>query len=85
MQQQQQQFHETLRQYRMESGLSFDLLAERARTSTGYLYRLEHAKASRPGRNVTIRIGIALGLDIDHIDELLRAAGHLPLCADRPA
>jgi hypothetical protein len=43
---------------------------------------LEDGQAFRPGRNIAIRIAIGLGLDLDATEELLLAAGHLPLVRD---
>ena len=40
-----------------------------------YLHRLETGRASQPGRDILIRIGIGLGLDVEGLDELLMAAG----------
>ncbi len=45
----------------------------------GYLSKLENNIATRPGRNVLLRVSIGLGLDIDDTDELLMVAGHVPL------
>lgn len=77
-------FSDTLKSKREESGLSFDVLALRSRTSPAYLHRLERGTANRPGRNMVIRIGVSLGLDVDGIDELLTDAGHLPLVSTTP-
>ena len=73
------QFHETLRLYRAESGLSFQQLSQRAHVDVAYLHRLERGHATRPGRNVILRIALGLGLALEATDELLAAGGHLPL------
>ncbi len=72
-------FKDLLRLARLEQGLSFHQLAERAHVDVAYLHRLEDGQASRPGRNVAIRIAIGLGLDLEATEELLFASGHLPL------
>jgi transcriptional regulator with XRE-family HTH domain len=75
---------EVLRQARAEASLSYEALAARAQTSQAYLHRLEKGEAANPGRNLLIRLGIVLfGGNIDEIDELLRAAKHVPLRTDR--
>lgn len=76
------QFHKILRLYRAESGLSFHQLSERAHVDVAYLHRLEKGQATRPGRNVILRIGFGLGLTLEATDEILAAGGHLPLAPD---
>lgn len=72
-------FKDLLRLARLEQGLSFHQLAERSHVDVAYLHRLEDGQASRPGRNVAIRIAIGLGLDLEATEEFLRATGHLSL------
>jgi transcriptional regulator with XRE-family HTH domain len=72
-------FKDLLRLARLEQGLSFHQLAERPQVDVAYLHRLEDGQASRPGRNIAIRIAIGLGLDLDATEELLLASGHLSL------
>lgn len=72
-------FEDLLRFARLERGPPFHQLSERSRVDVAYLYRLEGGQASRPGRNVAIRIAIGLGFALEATDELLRAAGHLSL------
>ena len=72
-------FKDILLATRLEQGLSFHQLAERSRVDVAYLHRLETGQASRPGRNIAIRIAIGLGLDLDSTEDLLLAAGHLLL------
>jgi len=62
-----------------ESGLSYQQLAERSAVDVAYIHRLASGKAINPGRNVVIRLGIGLGLDVYGVDELLKATGQLPL------
>ncbi len=73
------QFYEILRLYRAESGLSFQQLSERSHVDVAYLHRLERGQATRPGRNVILRIAFGLGLDLEATDELLAGADQLPL------
>jgi len=70
---------EKLEQLRAESGLSYQLLSDRSQVDVAYLHRLETGRASRPSRDVLIRIGIGLGLDVTGLDELITVAGHWPL------
>lgn len=72
-------FKDLLRLARLEQGLSFHQLAERSQVDVAYLHRLEDGQATRPGRNIAIRIAIGLGLDLDATEELLIAADHIPL------
>jgi transcriptional regulator with XRE-family HTH domain len=77
-------FAALLRRDREEAGLSLEVLAQKVQTSPAYLFRLEKGTAANPGRNFTIRLGIALYRDdLDQIDLLLRATGHLPLITSR--
>jgi transcriptional regulator with XRE-family HTH domain len=77
-------FAALLRRDREESGMSLGLLALKMETSPAYLFRLEKGIAARPGRNFTIRLGLVLYLDdIERLDQLLVAAGHLPLITSR--
>ncbi len=77
-------FKDLLRFARLEQGLSFHQLAERSHVDVAYLHRLEDGRAARPGRNVTIRIAIGLGLNLDASEELLSAAGQLGLLPQLP-
>ena len=91
---------ETLRQFRERAGKSIPALAAETGIDRVYLYRLEKQEADwlnrplegglvkQPSRDLIIRIGVALDLDLDDMDELLMLAGYAPLCAvgrvDRP-
>jgi transcriptional regulator with XRE-family HTH domain len=73
-------FAALLRRDREEAGLSLEMLAHKVETSPAYLFRLEKGTSANPGRNFTIRLGIVLYRDdFDRLDQLLVAAGHLPL------
>ena len=69
----------SLRLLREASGLSYNGLGERAHIDAKYLYNLEAGKRCNPSRNVLIRIGVGLGLDVASLDELLVSAGHVGL------
>ncbi len=70
---------ELLKYRRAERAFSFHQLSELSCVDVAYLHRLENNIATRPGRNVLLRVSIGLGLDIDDTDELLMVAGHMPL------
>lgn len=72
-------FHTLLGERRSRAGLSFDVLAKRMGTSPAHLHRLEKGEVAKPGRDFIIRLGIALGDDVDGVNELLAAAGHQTL------
>jgi transcriptional regulator with XRE-family HTH domain len=76
---------EKLEQLRAESGLSYQHLSERCYVDVAYLHRLESGRASRPSRDVLIKIGVGLGLDIESLDDLIKLAGHWPLLRGQPA
>jgi len=71
-------FSEILKRRRLEGGLSFQSLGQRSRVDLAYLHRLENERATRPGRNIVIRIVIGLDLDLQETDHSLIIAGHLP-------
>jgi len=70
---------ELLKYWRAERAFTFRQLSDRSCVDVAYLHRLENNIATRPGRNVLLRVSIGLGLDIDDTDELLMVAGHVPL------
>jgi transcriptional regulator with XRE-family HTH domain len=72
-------FGEELKYWRAERSLTFRLLSERSYIDVGYLHRLENDHATQPSRNIVLRVAIGLGLDLDETNELLLAAGHVPL------
>lgn len=65
-----------LKQLRAAAGLSYQVLAERSYVDVKYLHDLETGKKARPSRDVLIRVGVGLGLELEDIDELLTVAGH---------
>lgn len=75
--------HERLRRLRAEAGLSYQQLSARSYVDVGYLHRLETGRAARSSRDVLIRTALGLGLSLEAADELIAAAGHLPLLPAR--
>ena len=71
-------FHELIEAARLRAGLSFEALSHRAWTTPSFSYRICTGRA-KPGRDIVIRLGVALNLDVETIDLLLRSAGHLGL------
>ena len=74
------------------SGLSLSALARRSWLDISYVSRLVHlpcdplnplhgdrAEVRRPSRDTVIRLGLAMQLSLDSMDELLLAAGYAPL------
>jgi hypothetical protein len=85
-------FSDILRRLFFRSGISLTLLSRRSWLDIGYVSRLisqDHdplnpplrpeGKAKQPSRDAIIRIGIAMGLALEDIDELLMAAAYAPL------
>jgi transcriptional regulator with XRE-family HTH domain len=70
---------ELLKYWRAERDFSFRQLSELSYVDGAYLHRLENNTATRPGRNVLLRVSIGLGLNIENTNELLMVAGHVPL------
>ncbi len=70
---------ELLKYWRAERAFTFHQLSELSDVDGGYLNKLENNIATRPGRNVLLRMSIGLGLDIENTNELLMVAGHVPL------
>ncbi len=68
-----------LKRLRTAAGLSFEWLSKRSFVDVKYLHELETGKKARPSRDVLIRIGIGLNLEMTDIDDLLAVAGWLPL------
>lgn len=79
------------RQWR-RSGLSLTQLARRSWLDISYVSRLvhlpcdplnrrlgEHAETRHPSRDTVIRLGLAMQLSMEDLDELLLAAGYAPL------
>ena len=74
------------------SGLSLSQVARRSWLDISYVSRLVHLKCDplnprlgetsdhrRPSRDAVIRLGLAMQLPLESLDELLLAAGYAPL------
>jgi len=72
-------FSELLKDHRSRSGLSYDELGARSCVDGAYIYCLEKGKKNNPDRDVIIRLGVGLGLDVLAIDELVTSTSHPPL------
>lgn len=71
-------FHELVDHHRKAHGLSYHQLAERAWTTPSFVFRICRGEA-KPSYTVVLRLAIAIGLPLEHVDELVRAAGYIPL------
>jgi hypothetical protein len=85
-------FTDCLNRHLRRSGLSLSALARRSWLDISYISRLvnlpcdplnprtaDHADRRHPSRDTVIRIGLAMQLSIEEMDELLLAAGYAPL------
>ena len=68
-------FHELIESARRGAGLSYSRFAERAWTTSSYVFRICNGSAT-PRRDLIIRLCLALDLTVEATDELLQAAGH---------
>ncbi len=68
-------YHELLDQHRQSHGLSYVQLAERAWTTSSYVFRLCKGE-SRPGYTLVLRLALAMALTVEEADELVRLAGY---------
>lgn len=84
-------FSSILQRFMRERRFSVSRLAEGSWLDTAYVWRLskEHSdplnmrpdlpRGKHPSRDTAVRLGLALNLRIEHMDELLLAAGYAPL------
>jgi hypothetical protein len=85
-------FSACLNRYLHRSGLSLSRLARRSWLDISYVSRLVHlpcdplnprlddsGERRQPSRDTVIRLGLAMQLSMDEMDELLLAAGYAPL------
>jgi len=70
--------HDLFGRLRAESGLSFHQIAERAQVNVAHVNGLEKG-TKRMSRDRLIRLALAMALDVEQADQLLRSAGYLPL------
>src|SRR5258708_4580488 len=75
-------FGATVRDLRLQAGLSLNQLARRAGVDPAYIHRIEARRAQRrpplPRRAVVLAIAAALGSNAQQADQLLALAGHAP-------
>ena len=64
-------------------GRTLNALANAASVDVGYLWHLQAGTKQRPSRDVVIRLGLALKLEPEELDELLVAADYAPITARR--
>lgn len=57
----------------------YDVLAAAAHLDPAYVFRLIKGEKFRPSPNTIIRLALALQLTVSQTDELLMAAGYMPL------
>ena len=85
-------FSSCLNRYLRRSGLSLSQLARRSWLDISYVSRLVHltcdplnprlvdsGERRQPSRDTVIRLGLAMQLSMEEMDELLIAAGYAPL------
>ena len=85
-------FTACLNRHLRRSGLSLSQLARRSWLDISYVSRLvnlpcdplnarvgDHVQRRHPSRDVVIRLGLAMQLSMEAMDELLLAAGYAPL------
>ncbi|MBI2888069.1 MAG: helix-turn-helix domain-containing protein [Chloroflexi bacterium] len=64
-------------------GRSLNQVAQAALIDVGYLWRLREGARAHPSRDVLIRLGLALRLEPEELDELLVAADYAPVTLRR--
>lgn len=69
--------------YLKKDGRSLNSVANAASVDVGYLWHLRSGTKHRPSRDVLIRLGLALRLEPEEVDELLIAAEYAPVTARR--
>lgn len=72
-------FTRTLRRFFFQQRRAYGKVAAAAYLDVKYFYELVRGTKHNPSRDVVIRIGTALKLGLDEMDELLLAANHAPL------
>ena len=69
--------------YLQRDGRTLNGVAHAALVDVGYLWHLKAGTKQRPSRDVLIRIGLALRLEPEELDELLIAVDYAPVTARR--
>jgi hypothetical protein len=64
-------------------GRTLNAIASVASIDVGYLWHLQAGTKQRPSRDVLIRLGLALKLEPEEMDELLIATDYAPITARR--
>lgn len=72
-----------LESYLDRDGRSLNRVAHAASVDVGYLWRLRAGEKCKPSRDVLIRLGLALRLDPEELDELLVASDYAPITLRR--
>lgn len=72
-------FTRTLRRFFFRQRCAYGKVAAAAHLDVKYLHQLVQGKKHNPSRDAVIRIGTALKLGLDDMDELLLAAEYAPL------
>lgn len=72
-------FTRVLRRFFFQQRRAYGKVAAAAHLDVKYFYELVQGTKHNPSRDVVIRIGTALKLGLDDLDELLLAANHAPL------
>jgi hypothetical protein len=74
---------ELLRAYIGRDPRSLNRVAQAALLDVAYLWRLQAGEKRHPSRDVLIRLGLALRLEPEELDELLVAADYAPITLRR--
>jgi transcriptional regulator with XRE-family HTH domain len=69
--------------YIERDGRSLNRIAQAALVDVAYLWRLRSGEKHRPSRDILIRLGLALKLEPEELDELLIAADYAPITLRR--
>jgi hypothetical protein len=70
---------QTLGAYLERDGRSLNRVAQAALIDVAYLWRLREGARRAPSRDLLIRLGLALRLEPEELDELLVAADYAPI------
>src|SRR5437764_15249938 len=74
---------ELIQSYVERDGRSLNRIAQAALVDVAYLWRLRSGEKHRPSRDILIRLGLALKLEPEELDELLVAADYAPITLRR--
>ena len=65
--------------YLQRDGRSLNRIAQAALIDVAYLWRLQSGQRRNPSRDILIRLGLALRLEPEELDQLLVAADYAPI------